>query len=591
MRFILIFLIGLISCFYIGELLSRIFKKPLHSIPGLFLIPIAFCLFIFGRFFITPPVDQLIATFILGGGFGLVIHHLLSKQYVLNERLEKNFVKSHETKVERILEILPGALTWIALTSPIWLSFTLPYAVAYLIILADIYWLISALKLAGLLYIGYRKLTFARQQDWLSNLNKDFPDQWPGYYHLILLPRYNESLSVIGPSIEAIINSNYPKDKIFLAVGLEEKAKQEITADILDYLKKSSSQIAGIFTTIHPYGLPNEVPGPGTNRNWMVKNAVAELKKRHIDPKNVIVTTLDADFVIHQQFLPGALHKYLSTPENTRDKRSYTGSFLYYNNYWSTPAPMRLIAVGTAFWQLAEMVGSDKYMNFSSMSINMQSLLDIGGWMPDKVNDDSGFFWKAYFHYKGNYKVLPHFIPITADAVLDTTLVKTFQNQYLQLKRWAYGVEHVPFIFTEYFKSQDLDFWDKTDKLLFAIWGYLRWGMLALFVTFASLFIPIINPGYRQSAVAINLPIISSWMLTIAFFGLFATIFVHEKTAPPRPKSWGIMKKFWSYIQWLLLPIIMVTISTLPAIDAQTSLMFGRYLEFRTTNKARVIGS
>ena len=91
--------------------------------------------------------------------------------------------------------------------------------------------------------------------------------------------------------------------------------------------------------------------------------------------------------------------------------------------------------------------------------------------------------------------------------------------------------------------------------------------------------------------VAYNLSVISSWILTAAFVGLFATIYVHEKTAPRRPPDWSFITKLWSYLQWSLIPIILVTIATLPAIDAQTSLMFGRYLEFRTTNKVRTSSS
>ncbi len=217
----------------------------------------------------------------------------------------------------------------------------------------------------------------------------------------------------------------------------------------------------------------------------------------------------------------------------------------------------------------------------------MQSLMDIGLWIPDKINDDSGFYWKAYYYFKGDYKVIPHFLPISADAVLDISLFKTFQNQYLQLKRWAYGVEHMPFVFKQYFGNKDLDFWDKTDKLIFITWSYFKWGTLALFITFAGLFIPLINPTYAQSVVYYNLSVISSWILTIAFLGLFSTIYVNEKTAPKRPANWGIMKRFWSYVQWVLVPIVLISIATLPAIDAQTSLMLGRYLEFRVTNKAR----
>jgi len=419
-------------------------------------------------------------------------------------------------------------------------------------------------------------------------LQKDFPQEWGKYYQLILLPTYKEALYILQPTIEAILNSACPKDKIILAVGFEERDDPEKIKQTQAYLKKIEKRIAGVFTTIHPYNLPGEVAGQGSNKNWMIKHLLPNLQKRKIKIDDIFVTTLDADFVVHKQFLSGALHKYLSLPKDQRDKRTFTGVFLYHNNYWQTPTPMRLMATGTSFWQMAEMVGSDKYMNYSSMSISLKALLDIGLWLPDKVNDDNGFYWKAYFHFNGDYKVVPHFLPISGDAVQDTTLLKTFQNQYFQIKRWAYGVEHIPYIVKQYF-TKEINFWDKTDKVLFKIWGDLKWGFLAIFVTFGSLLIPLINPQFKASVLSVNLPIISSWILTVTFFALFVTIFVHEKTAPPRPKDWSIFKKIWSYFQWMLIPLILITISSLPAIDAQTSLMFGRKLEFRVTNKARLL--
>jgi len=588
MRFILIFLIGMISFFYIGALIKHLTHKTLPSILGFTLIFAGLMLMIFGQLLISYPLNILVGCFALGSGFGVVIFHFLSQTYLISKKFESEFARKHEHGIDRFLEILPGALMWIVLSSPIWLSLTAPFAVAYLIIIADIYWLFNALKISVTMFIGFRRMKWAEKQPWFNRLQQDFPEQWKDYYHLILLPIYNESLEVVGPSFNAIISSNYDKSKIFLSVGFEGRTNPELKhAVTFDYLEKQKSKIGGIFTTIHPAGLPGEVPGPGSNRNWMVKNALSEFKKQGIKPEQVIVTTLDSDFVIHQEFLAGATHKYLSTPLEKRNKCSYTGVFLYNNNYWQTSAPMRLIASGTAFWQISEQVSSDKYINYASLSINMKSLLDIGLWIPDKVNDDSGFFWKAYFHFKGEYKVIPHYIPLSADAVLDINLPKTFQNQYLQLKRWAYGVEHIPFIIKKYFSSNDIDFWNKTSYLIFILWSYTKWGTLALFITFAGLFIPLLNPNYQASALSINQPIVSSWILTIAFIGLFTTIYVHEKTVPPRPKNWGFLTKLWSYLQWLLVPLVLVTIGTIPAIDAQTSLMLGRYMGFRTTNKAR----
>lgn len=588
MRILLVFFIGFLSFFYLSEILRRTFKSLRYSLLGIIFASLGLFIGFFGQPIFTGSINILTGFFLVGAGLGLIIHHLLSKRFILFEKAERGFVLKHENAFERLLEILPGALTWLALTSPLWLSFTLPYAVAYLILIADVYWLLTALRIGILILTGYKKMQIAKNQEWLLNLQKDFPDEWEKYYHLILIPTYKEALYILGPTFDAITTCNFPKEKIFLAVGFEERDDPQKIRQTQKYLTKLNKKIAGVFTTIHPFGLAGEVPGQGSNKNWMIKQIVPKLKQENVKIEDVFVTTLDADFVIHPQFLAGALHKYLSLPVNERNKRTFTGVFLYHNNYWQTPTPMRLMATGTSFWQLAEMVGSDKYMNYSSMSISLKALLDIGGWIPNKVNDDNGFYWKAYFHFNGDYKVIPHFLPISGDAVQDTTLLRTFQNQYLQIKRWAYGVEHIPFIIKQYF-TKEIDFWDKTDRVLFKIWGDLKWGFLAIFVTFGSLFIPLVNPNFKASVLSVNLPIMSSWILTAAFFGLFATIFVHERTVPKRPRNWSVFRWIWSYLQWLLIPIILITISSLPAIDAQTSLMFGKKLEFRVTNKARLL--
>jgi hypothetical protein len=57
---------------------------------------------------------------------------------------------------------------------------------------------------------------------------------------------------------------------------------------------------------------------------------------------------------------------------------------------------------------------------------------------------------------------------------------------------------------------------------------------------------------------------------------------------PPRPKSvkphtWIVM-----IVQWLLLPITFTIFGALPAIDAQTRLMLGKYLGFNVTRKTRI---
>ncbi len=524
--------------------------------------------------------------FSYGAGAGIVIHHILYKGFLLSQDRELNTAQRYKKQINRGLEILPGLLTYLVLLSPILLALRLPLALIYLVILADVYWFFKAMRIAVFVVIGYRKMRKAEAVDWISKLKKEYPDDLNRIYHLFAIPTYKESLEVLEPAFKAIAELNYPKDKLFIALGLEEKDTEIGPKNAKYLMEKYGDKIGGILVSIN-HLQEGELQGPATNRNSALRNAKLELEKRSINLKDVLVTTLDADFVVHPQFIGGATYAYLSQPLNERDKRSFTGVFLYNNNYWTTPAPMRVMAVSTAFWQLSEMAYSDKYVNFASLTMNFQSLWELGLWMPDKVNDDSGFYWKAYYHFDGDYRVIPHFIPISADAVQDVTFMKTLQNQYLQYRRWAYGVEHIPYIITSYFNNKRVPFIDKTGKLLFVLWSYGSWATLALLVSFGGMVIPVFNPTFDKTTASQNLPIFSSYILTFTFISLFLTIYMHEKIVPPRPPGMRWYGRVFSFAQWLLVPVIILTFGTIPALDAQTRLMLGQYMKYRVTNKAR----
>lgn len=592
--YIVVAFLSFIAAFFVTDAVVRklfyridghILSVP-YSLIGLSIVAVGVFLDLVRNNAIEVIFDGTLTSAIYSFGFGIIVHHFLYRGFLLSQNREVSIRRRYDSQINRALEILPGFLTYIVLLSPFLLAVQLPVVLVYLVIAANVYWLYKAFRIAVFVILGYRKMRHAEATNWLEKLNKDYPDDLNRLYHVFAIPTYKESLEVLEPNIKAIVDSNYPKDRLFIALGLEER-DQEIGPRNAQYLIDTyGDKIGGFFTSVNVLK-EGELQGPATNRNTALRNAKAELDKKGISLDNVLVTTLDADFVLHSEFVAGATYKYLETPVEVRDKRSFTGAFLYNNNYWQTSAPMRVIAVSTAFWQLSEMAYSDKYINFASLTMNFRSLWEMGLWIPDKVNDDSGFYWKAYFHFNGDYKVVPHFLPLSADAVQDVSFAKTLQNQYLQFRRWAYGVEHIPFIVRSYFNSPKVPFLDKTDKLLFVLWGYGSWATLALIVSFGGMIIPMVNPDFDKTVQAQNLPVVSSYILTVAFLSLFMTVYSHEKIVPPRPKGWTWWQKIISFLQWLLVPLIILTYGTIPAIDAQTRLMMGRYMKFRVTNKAR----
>jgi hypothetical protein len=75
-------------------------------------------------------------------------------------------------------------------------------------------------------------------------------------------------------------------------------------------------------------------------------------------------------------------------------------------------------------------------------------------------------------------------------------------------------------------------------------------------------------------------------MLSLAIISLAVLIVVEHRIVPPRPSGWGWLQRVLSYVQWIGLPFVGIVFSMVPALDAQTRLLTGRYLEYKVTEKA-----
>ncbi len=484
----------------------------------------------------------------------------------------------------RLFEMMPGALTWLVLTSPFWLSFRLPTVVAVMIVFFVVYWFYRAIKTGILSFIGYQKMRRALSTNWISKLEEDFAGEWEKVSHLLVIPSWKERGYIIHTTLSAIARSNYPLSRIHIVLALEERDEDWIKEEKREIAKEYEEVFGGVYVTEHPHGLPGEVVGPGSNRSWALKQLLPVLKAK-IDFKKTIVTTLDADFAVHPKFLAGLTYKYLEAPN--REKRSFTGVFIYTNNYWQAPAITRLIASTITLGQLAELNESWKYVNFSSHSLNLQSLIDLDFWVRDKVADDTHLYWKAFYKYEGDYRVLPVFLPIYGDTVLDENLWLTFKSQYAQLKRWAYGAEHMPMIVKEAVSRHKISLGRRIERVLFAVRSYLIWSTVALVTGFGSLVLISLNADFARTSLGRNLTYYTGAIMTVAMLGLLNVLFVNERIVPKRPAEWSWWKKGLSYLQWVLSPLVLMTFGTFPAIEAQTRLMLGKYMEFQVTRKFR----
>jgi len=229
-----------------------------------------------------------------------------------------------------------------------------------------------------------------------------------------------------------------------------------------------------------------------------------------------------------------------------------------------------------------------RLVNFSTHCYSLKMLREMNYWAVDVVNEDSRQFWRAYFAFEGDHKAVPIDLPIYLDAVLAENFWMTMKNQYLQKRRWAYGVEHLPYIVTESIKHKEIPFWDKFTKTWRLIEGSYSWATVSIYIMFVGWLPFVASPDYRSTVLAYNFPEFSRVILGMAWIGLLTSIFISLSFLPPKPKWIKGTRYLVHVMDWIVFPFSAIFYGSIPALEAQTRLMFGKYLTFWVTPKKQV---
>ncbi len=371
---------------------------------------------------------------------------------------------------------------------------------------------------------------------------------------------------------------------MIFVLATEERAGTKFQKNAQILQKEFKDKFFDFLVSTHPDGLPGEIKAKGANVTWAAKKVIKPfLDEKKISYDNVIVSTFDADTRPNRQYFACVTYKYITNPNRTR--RSYQPIPLYNNNIWDVPAFMRIVAFGASFWQMIESTRSYRLTNFSSHAMSFQTLVDINYWALDIVNEDSRQFWRAYFTFDGDHEVIPIFTPVYMDAVLAPGYLRTMKNQYLQKRRWAYGIEHFPYVVKNSIKNKEIPFWSKAMWVFRLIEGHFSWATASIFIATAGWMPLLLNPRFHYSILSSSIPALATRILTISWIGIITSMTISLLLLPPKPIDYKWYKKLFIATQWVLMPFSALIFGSFPAIDAQSRLALGKYLEFWVTEK------
>jgi len=472
------------------------------------------------------------------------------------------------------MEMMPGLLVWATFIAAILVSIYRPLYAIYFIIIFDIYWFMRIGYLLIYLLISWIRFHRDAKINWLQKVKNLSEKNWKEYEHLIFLPTYKEPYEVIEATFQNLLKTKYPTDKMTIVLAGEARDKKDFLkiAEIIQ--RKFGIYFNKLIITVHPQNLPDEVPGKGSNLNYAGYQVLKYIDEQGWDYARVIVSTFDVDTHVHPEYFSYLTYQYLTIENPTR--HSYQPLAFYHNNIWESNFITRVVANSTTFWLLTDLARPERLFTFSSHSMSFKALVDIGFWQKDIVTEDSRIFLQCFIYYNGEYQVKPMYIPVSMNTVYVDKFWRSMINQYKQMRRWAWGVEHFPYMAWNFAKKKSIPFLKKLRYLWNQTEGVYSWATAPILIFLLGR-LPLAMASKEEQAtyIAQQAPYILEFLMSVAMVGLVVTAIFSTILLPPKPKKYHWAKYLIMVFQWIIFPISMILFGSIPAVDAQTRLMLG----------------
>ncbi len=450
--------------------------------------------------------------------------------------------------IQRVLEIVPGLVTWTLILAPIALTFRAPAIVAWFVLTFDFYWFYKALMLTGSVAVSFVRIRGVMATDWrtramaltdpagrvrelealipavaervralgaagdreaveggrrelarLRDERRDMErvlarrDALPDprrLWHVALIPTYTEPFEKLYETVAALAAADWPRERKMVAIITRETdtGGRENVARLRELFGDRFLHFFHILDPLEPGIVVGKSSAMAYGGRWLYR----EIVRLGFDPAEVLVTDLDSDYRVHPQYFGYLTWTYLTEPD--RYRRLYQPVPMFHNNLWDTPLPVRLVAVGATQVQMWRSLTPEKLVSFSSYAVSLRTVHEVDYWATDAIPEDSRFYWKAFFRYSGEFRAVPLFIPMYGDAVRAKSYPRTLVQQYTQIRRWAWGITDIPYYIRNAFAHSEIPRWRRLRRLIDLWLDHINWAIAPFVIIFGS-----------------NLPLFISW--------------------------------------------------------------------------------
>ena len=489
---------------------------------------------------------------------------------------------------DRLLEAAPGLVTWTLLLAPAWIPLLFAsdgaMAVAVGVLVFDVYWFVRSFTVILGIWSTYFKMRRDMRIDWLARCREPVPEgalDPLGYHHLSIIPTYTEPYHVLAKTVQAIVDANYPAE--LKLVGIITRVTDLAGWENVERLRGEFGDRLGGFFHIKDPMEPPLVPGKSAAMNWGGRDMVKRLGALGFDLARVLVTDLDSDYRVHPEYFAWISYHHARHP--LRDCTIWQPVPLFHNNIWEVPTAVRVMSASTSQWQMFLHSRPHRLVAFSSYTCSLRFIDEVGYWDKDVIPEDSRFYWKSFFRFGERFAVRSVWLPLYGDSPQSRDYASTHLSQYNQIKRWAWGITDVPYVLRRFFKHPEIPFWLRARRFSNLFLNHLNWIFLPILLMFGSSVPVWVSVDFSITELGQSLWFYSSMILTTTLLTVVALIVLEALMLPPKPDGWRLPRRALAYVQYVSYPVVGLVLSVMPALEAHTRLLLGKYLEYRVTEK------
>lgn len=274
-------------------------------------------------------------------------------------------------------------------------------------------------------------------------------------HHIVVIPVYQEPLDVIEMTIQTLAEQTV-RDRIIVVLGMEERTPARESME-----HSLNQRFGGVFYkllySVHPSGLPNEVPGKCSNENWALRvvleelydGQVPEFEETHtysklpadlLDPRMITVTSCDADTMFPTMYFEYLEHdkSHVKVPHQC----IWQAPIFY--TWGMPPFYVRVTGLFRPFMQMGWII-PHKIQNNGIYSCMLELCLL-------KVANGCGFFFDPSYQMEdvhfmvdcqiatgGHTELRPIYLCLVAGPTCGATTWMQIQEWAKQAQRWTIG--------------------------------------------------------------------------------------------------------------------------------------------------------